>query len=208
VNTKESLVLKQLRSDPRAEFNFSYFGPLEREACALVALQRFEWSARLLCVAPDYLLTSYKGKLRCKDELPADYSEQVRGIIADMTSVGIRHNDMIKPGNDFVVDASGRVSLVDFGWATLHGQVGMSCQFRGVHISAPDRRPHNIKIDRGFAHANEAEHSLVPCNKSRSDKKSSPPSLGEQKRTGTGPRATIAELLLSLGSFLGLAGER
>ena len=71
---------------------------------------------------------TYVGSPVTKATLPGDYDSQLRKIIFDMESVGVRHNDIIypcsaRPGKHEVMVQNGRLSLIDFGWATIDGQV-------------------------------------------------------------------------------------
>ena len=71
---------------------------------------------------------TYVGSPVTKATLPGDYDSQLRKIIFDMESVGVRHNNIIypcsaKPGKHKVMVQNGRLSLIDFGWATIDGQV-------------------------------------------------------------------------------------
>ena len=124
----------------------------ERETCVLKALQQFEWAPRWLCTGEDYMLSSYVGRPACREIIPPDYLEQVGSILSDMHSVGIRHNDLYKfKRSDFLVRENGQASLVDYGWATTNGSLGISCEAtNGERLVAKAWRPNNMELDRGF----------------------------------------------------------
>ena len=127
--------------------------PRERETCVLQKLQQFPWAPRLFCTGTDYMLTSYNGQTACQERLPRDYMAQVATILSDVQSVGVRHNDLQKGAvADFLIDErTGRLSLVDYGWASLNGSLAMSCTAHGGRVvSARGTRPHNPVIDLGF----------------------------------------------------------
>jgi len=127
--------------------------PREREICVLQKLQQFPWAPRLFCTGTDYMLTSYSGQPACQERLPQDYMAQVATILSDIQSVGVRHNDLQKGSlTDFLIDErTGRLSLVDYGWASLNGSLAMNCTAHGGRVvSAKGTRPHNSMIDLGF----------------------------------------------------------
>ena len=127
--------------------------PLERETCVLQKLQQFPWAPRLFCAGTDYILTSYSGQPACQERLPQDYMTQMATILSDIQSVGVRHNDLHKGyETDFLMDErTGRLSLVDYGWASLNGSLAMSCTAHGGRVvSAKGTRPHNPIINLGF----------------------------------------------------------
>ena len=135
---------------------YSVHTPRERETCVLQKLQQFPWAPRLFCTGTDYILTSYSGQPACRERLPQDYMAQVATIISDIKSVGVRHNDLQKSSKsavtDFLIDErTGRLSLVDYGWASLNGSLAMNCTAHGGRtVSAKGTRPHNYVLDLGF----------------------------------------------------------
>ena len=89
---------------------------LERETCVLQKLQRFDWAPRWFCTGDDYILTEWRGKEMC--ERTESYDAQMRRILDELHAAGVRHNDLRKrERTDFTV-AAGRVSLVDFAYAS------------------------------------------------------------------------------------------
>ena len=99
---------------------------LERETCVLQKLQRFDWAPRWFCTGDDYILTEWRGKEMC--ERTESYDAQVRRILDELHAAGVRHNDLRKrERTDFTV-AAGRVSLVDFAYASVRGSLEMSCK--------------------------------------------------------------------------------
>ena len=96
---------------------FQDYHPMQREICALDKLSAYNWSAKLLCVGHDYIVTTYKGSRLCTENAPRDARLQMRTILQNMRSMRLRHNDLRKSHTDFLVQR-GRVSLVDFGLST------------------------------------------------------------------------------------------
>lgn len=157
MDLNKTIVLKQIKSD-----YYSYM-TLQREACILQHLSQFSWIPKLFCQKGDYLLTSYKGEAVCKKNIPFNYTNQVNQIVSDMKLVNVRHNDMSKPyTNDFVV-LNNRVSLVDFSWGTIKDKLETKCILNGIHLFAPNDRPHNRNIDNGFKNPDETRHTIPPC---------------------------------------------
>jgi len=122
---------------------FRHFNLLEREVCVLKLLQRFPWAARLLGSTNTNITMTYMGSPFTKATLPGDYDSQLRKIIFDMKSVGVRHNDIMfpcsaKPGKHEVMVQNGRLSLIDFGWATIDGQVPCNVS---KHMFVPRWKP-------------------------------------------------------------------
>ena len=155
------LVLKQPLTE-RRELSRAY-GVMEREICTLGLLRQFAWAPKVLCVDDHAYVMQHRGGPRCRDQLPVDYEAQVTTIVKDMQSIGVRHNDMLKPGNnDFVVDSDGRVSLVDFGWASVNGSFAARCTFQGAKLSAPNRHPttNANSLLRGIQNLDETNHSV------------------------------------------------
>ena len=154
------LVLKQKRNASAPSLSNAY-RMMDREVCTLNLLRQFAWAPKVLCVYNYAYVMQHRGWPRCRAEMPVDYEAQVQTIVKDMLSVGVRHNDMLKPGtNDFVVDSDGRVSLVDFGWASVNGSFAAHCTFGGASYSAPDRHPTTLSLQRGIRNLNETNHSV------------------------------------------------
>jgi len=71
--------------------------------------------------------------------LPTDYKTQLQLILDDMRSVGVRHNDIVKSyGVREVMVQDGKLSLIDFGWASVNGS--WSCE-EGI----PDSHPSELE---------------------------------------------------------------
>jgi len=109
------------------------FDVVGREVCALKLLQQFTWCPRLLGSTKRSITTSYVGETVNKENLPLDYAAQFRQILANMASVGVKHNDLIavaqmgnaepkKPKIEIMV-LDGRLSLVDFTWASINDKI-------------------------------------------------------------------------------------
>jgi len=144
VDYRHEFVLKFMKK-------YEEFGVLNREVCILKHLSSFIWAPKLVWHNSTSIVTSYVGKPLNEFNIPLDYREQFEKIIADMESVGIGHGNIYKPcpnlykeldlkkcaeinkGNGtsmekyelMVEETAGgkdpRLSLVDFGWAKLHG---------------------------------------------------------------------------------------
>lgn len=121
---------------------------IQRETCVLKLLQQFSWAPRLLSFSNTSITTTDVGSPITPINIPADYAIQVDKIIKDMQSVGIKHNDITYPCKknqplytcqpnasvnttiitfrgsklpkiEFMV-LEGRLSLIDFNWATIN----------------------------------------------------------------------------------------
>ena len=136
---------------------------LEREACTILALQRFSWMPNLLCVGDDYVLTEHAGEPACFDNEPYNFKEQLERIFDDMHALKLRHNDLQKPyATDFVVGLYGDVKLLDYGWASINGSLGIHCQWNDTVLIANDVKPPPFpSMRRGFRAA-ETVDSLPP----------------------------------------------
>ena len=112
------------------------------------------------------MMTTNVGSTRCEDELPADYAQQIASIVRDMQSVGVRHNDMMKPGkSDVVVDHHGRASLVDFGWGTIDGKLDLRCNVSGYAFQSGTAHVYGAwDLSNGFRNKNETRHLRVKCH--------------------------------------------
>lgn len=159
-NPERTLVLKNISNT-----QITHFTPIEREVCVLQTLARFSWAPRLVCATKNYMMTTYMGEHVCTENLPGDYAEQVSRIVTDMKSVGVRQNDMKKQDhmNDFVIMNKKNVSLVDFGWASIHGKLNVNCVFGGKKFSATHKRPKSAGLDNGFKNKDERDHFVPPC---------------------------------------------
>jgi len=102
---------------------------VEREVCVLQLLQRFAWAPRLIGSKLDTITQSFVGRRITSETLPADSIVQFNQILANMASVGVKHNNIIypcRPNKVRKIDMTtldGRLSLVDFGWATVNDSV-------------------------------------------------------------------------------------
>ena len=142
---------------------YNVHDPFSREVCLLDKLKGFEWSPKLVCVGTDYFVTHAIRSVECS-RYPSNYDSQVAGIVRDMRSLGIRHNDMRKDGRstDLVVDPHGVVHLTDFGWGTVNRSLGIDCVVHGRRFHSPATRPRNAILDKGFANYDETQHTR-PC---------------------------------------------
>eukprot|EP00939_MAST-03C_sp_MAST-3C-sp1_P004281 g4281.t1 len=167
------------------EFNF-----VERELCVLRHLQRFPWAPKVVSSTKQSITMSYVGHPVTKSTLPRDYRAQFNKILADLKSVDVQHNDIVYPcsakknQNDFikheVMVLDGRLSLVDFGWATIHGTVPCNFSiktFPSFFRPCPDSKMLDVLDVMGGT-----QHSFMPY---RDPKRS----MGSQSET---PSYTIA----------------
>ena len=104
------------------------YNAIARGVCILKRLQRFPAFPRLVNYTATSLRTSFAGNRATADTLPDDYREQFQQILADMESVGVKHNDImfqcsLAPGKWEVLVWNRRLSLIDFGWATVSDEV-------------------------------------------------------------------------------------
>lgn len=98
---------------------FSEFKILEREVSWLSKLQSTGIVPQLLSYTADTLTLDYRGEPVRKYNLPADWRRQASDILATLSQHGCCHND-IKCDN--LVVLNGKLSLIDFGWATRIGE--------------------------------------------------------------------------------------
>jgi len=124
---KPAFIVKTFRD--RWHHHLESYNLFEREVCALNRLQQFPWSPKVLNSSKKTITMSYVGEPLTKENLPTDYAAQFQTILTDMESVGVRHNDIVYPCSKNhlkkheVMVHEGRLSLVDFGWATIDGSV-------------------------------------------------------------------------------------
>jgi hypothetical protein len=118
---------------------FSDFNILEREVGWLTRLQSTGIVPRLLSSTAETLTLDYRGEPVRKYNLPNDWRRQASDILAALHEYGCCHND-IKCDNLVVLD--GKLSLIDFGWATSIGEDIPSNWPQGIG------RQHRIDIHR------------------------------------------------------------
>ena len=100
-------------------------------------LQKFPWAPRLFSWNVTTLVTSYVGEPLRPESLPSNYQAQYSTILNDMKSVRVSHNDIFRPGHKLELHVKdGRLSVVDFGWATVNGSYA-TCP--GVSPVAPPK---------------------------------------------------------------------
>ena len=162
---------------------YTKYNPLQREACILELLQRFAWAPRLLCTGNNYILSSYSGQPVCRESAPSDFTKRVGKILSDMHSIGIRHNDLHKTSRtDFMIDLrTGRMSLLDYGWASINGSLSINCTSSPNHqrrtavdfnASALQSRQLNL----GFSLPETPERITLPsCHKTSTSHSVHPP---------------------------------
>lgn len=97
--------------------DFLQYGVLEREVDTLLKLKGLPHIPKLLYVDYDNnsIYMEYGGKKLDKTNVPADWQNQVKAIIAELRSRGVYHND-IKDA-EVLVNDQGTIMLIDYGWA-------------------------------------------------------------------------------------------
>jgi hypothetical protein len=142
---------------------FSEHGIEQREIRWLDIMAPSGLVPRLLGRTPGLLRMNYVGEPTRRYNLPADWREQADRILAALEAAGCCHND-IKCDNLMVRD--GRLTLVDFGWATARGEPippewpqGIGRQHRlGIH-QFDDR--HAIYAALASAERDEVDRSII-----------------------------------------------
>lgn len=98
---------------------YAEFGILAREVHWLRALADSGVTPALLSNDARSLALRYVGEPVRQYNLPTDWRDQAEAILAGLATAGCRHND-IKCDNLTVL--AGKLSLLDFGWATCAGE--------------------------------------------------------------------------------------
>ena len=172
---------------------FRKYDVLEREVCVLGHLAPFSWSPKVAWHNSSALITSYVGEPLTVFNIPLDYREEYEKILVDMESVGVEHGDiykechgvdtrcfddnkkkMVRGGllkEDYElmvqhVNGKSYFSLVDFGWAKVHGS--WACDSQTMRNEAPavynpheDRSVHKM-LDLTFRrHLQVEQHFMV-----------------------------------------------
>jgi len=173
---------------------YNKYNPLGREVCVLGHLSPFPWSPKVVWHNSSDLITSYVGEPLTMFNIPLDYTEQYEKILVDMESVGVNHGDIYKVchGRDKrkceVDESRGRskedyelmvqhvngksyVSLVDFGWATVHGSYACDNQMMRYEVSKKlkslgfhplkDRSVHKMLSSTFRRHLQVEQHFMV-----------------------------------------------
>ena len=123
MNSITSIVYINSDGDIVKKLNSKYDGPeftlLERELHVLDLLSEFDWCPKVLSVnEKDRLFfMTMMGSPISKSNIPSDAEDQLQGILDDLKSKNIRHNDIKK--EEILVDKNGKMALCDFGWASL-----------------------------------------------------------------------------------------
>ena len=101
---------------------------MKRETCLLKRMAGPS-VPRLLCHSRRAMIVANAGVPLTVENLPTNYFAQAQAIFADMRARGVEHHDMWK-GDDprgsahkleFLVDAHGKMRLVDFAMGSVHG---------------------------------------------------------------------------------------
>lgn len=142
---------------------FSEHGIEAREIHWLAAMAPSGLVPRLLGHTPGLLRMNYVGEPTRHYNLPKNWRDQAERILAALEAAGCCHND-IKCDNLMVRD--GKLTLVDFGWATTkgapipsHWPQGIGRQHRlGIH-RFDDR--HAIHAALASAERDEVDRSII-----------------------------------------------
>ena len=118
----------------------------KREACFLRRLRDVAWAPQLLCHSKQGMVFEAVGEPVSPRNLPYDWQAQTATILTDLHARGIRHNDIWRMGGfttwmyggtriEVMVRRTGRLSLVDFGWATSNDgwRCGDDVDDQGIH---------------------------------------------------------------------------
>jgi len=144
---------------------FDIYDTAERELCVLGLLTKFSWAPKVMWHNRSEMITTYMGKPMTVFNIPLDYREQYEKIIADLESAAVSHGDIYKEcfliksrkicfernkkGRGLFhesyelmaqqLDGKTSLSLVDFGWAQVHGSWACNNQTRNKipHIYKP-----------------------------------------------------------------------
>jgi hypothetical protein len=182
VDPKRTIVFKKITG-------YHAFRPHIRESCVLQLLQPFAWAPKLICAREDLLVTTYMGEPMCREELQSsnDYMQQLDSIFTDLRSVGVKHNDLAKPGLKEILKLHDKLSLVDYGWATVDGKLDVECTLNGLKEKTPLERPHNDVLDTGFKIVENA-FNVAP------NAQTCPPAFVKYSQTGRDGRASQSEI--------------
>ena len=88
----------------------------EREASIMRLLSGKRHFPTILKEEHKCIWISHNGNLLRNCNCPADYKKQLCAIFHTLNEHNIFHNDIWK--NNMVVDSSGTITLIDFGWQT------------------------------------------------------------------------------------------
>jgi len=125
VRPENGFILKTLKG--RASFRG--FNLIKREKCVLDRLAKFKWAPDVISTTDNSITMTYVGEKVNKENIPLDYADQMNQILTDMESMGVKHNDILYPCSaksyhkHEVMVFNGRLSLVDFGTATINDGV-------------------------------------------------------------------------------------
>ena len=123
VRLENGVIVKTLKG------NLKGYNMIQREKCVLDRLKKFKWAPKVLSSTDNIMKMTYMGEKVNKENIPLDYADQMNQILTDMESVDVQHNDMIYPcavksfRKHEVMVLNGRLSIVDFGWATINDSV-------------------------------------------------------------------------------------
>lgn len=93
----------------------------------------------------DTIITSYAGKrVDQLQHLPDDFFSQFRDIMVGLKRLSVEHND-IRADQLLVNENTGRVYLIDYGWASVHGRFDVGV---GVTNKTWTQYPDSTAIDR------------------------------------------------------------
>eukprot|EP00941_MAST-03F_sp_MAST-3F-sp1_P002906 g2906.t1 len=131
---------------------FDKYSLAARELCVLTLLKQFSWAPNVTNSTSLSITTAYAGEPLSPENIPEDYAEQFAQILEDMKSVGLQHNDIVYPcsiseykKNELLV-LNGRISLVDYGWATINNEVPCNVSKHRFYLNNPNWKPCPDKI--------------------------------------------------------------
>ena len=156
----------------------------EREACFLRRLRNVAWAPQLLCHSAHGMVFEAMGEPVSPQNLPHDWQAQTATILADLHARGIRHNDIWRMGKFrawmyggaltevMVRRTTGRLSLVDFGWATSNDgwRCGDGVDDRRIHPQLSMYGTADVVVSHLLAQyeALRDDTGLIQTNSSRS----------------------------------------
>lgn len=110
VDSRRDFVKKQFDESSQEEF--------EKELKFLTLFSGTKHFPKVVYVDPTerIIVMRYHGSMLTSKTCPANFKNQLQHMLASMESKNVYHNDVYS--RNIVVDASGTMTLIDFGWAT------------------------------------------------------------------------------------------
>ncbi|HXW53516.1 MAG TPA: hypothetical protein VEL47_05370 [Myxococcota bacterium] len=119
--TSDVLIFKEQNVVSKHVRSYLEFNVFDREVEMLMRLRNFKHVPKILAVdfEDNTIYMEYAGERLTKDNLPANWENQVKDIINGLRALGIQHNDI---KNAEVLVKNGTIMVVDYGWASKFGQ--------------------------------------------------------------------------------------